>query len=80
MAQFEENFRAGRTETLCPLCLSHSDSQFLILQCPIIRKELMRNKEIEVESNDDIFHEKVSKNTITILKLATEMRTVKKKS
>ena len=80
MAQFEENFRAGRTETLCPLCLSHSDSQFLITKCPIIRKELMRTKEIEVESIEDIFHEKVSKNTITLLKVATEMRSIKKRS
>ena len=79
MAQFEENFRAGRTETVCPLCLSHSDSQFLILSCPIIRKELLKNKEVEVQSIEDIFYEKVSRNTINILKLATAMRSIKKK-
>ena len=39
----------------------------------------MKNNEIEIESIDDIFHEKVSRNTIDILKLATAMRTVKKK-
>ena len=79
MAQFEENFRAGRTETVCPLCLSHSDSQFLILKCPIIRKEILKSKEVEVQSIEDIFYEKVSKNTVNILKLATAMRSMKKK-
>ena len=40
MERFVENFRAGSSPVLCPLCKLHFDSQELSLQCPEIKKEL----------------------------------------
>ena len=37
MASFGCNFRAGRKEVLCPLCLTHQDEEDLSFQCPVIK-------------------------------------------
>ena len=75
MAEFEDNFRAGKLSSLCPLCSGHSDSQFMILQCPIIGTELKKVKGINLtESIDDVFTSDVSRNTVNILKVAKSVR------
>ena len=40
MELFGENFRGGMDSTLCPICRTHIDSQFLSLQCPLIKANL----------------------------------------
>ena len=78
MAKFEDNFKAGRLTTLCPLCSAHSDSQFMILQCPIIYAELQKNMGITlIESIEDIFTSNISRNTVNILKATKEIRSCK---
>ena len=41
MADYGENFRAGKSEVICPLCKSHKDSQALGFVCPIIKSEMI---------------------------------------
>ena len=56
MARFSENFKAGNIPSLCPLCSNHSDSQFMIMNCPLIKSELSKNPNIcQVEPIEDLF-------------------------
>ena len=75
MAQFGENYKAGRDEIVCPLCRSHKDSQSMMFECPIVKKELIdRNITNDLNLLDDVYHEDISRNTIDILKIVTELR------
>ena len=36
MAEYGENFRAGRAQVMCPFCNLHLDSQVLGYKCPVL--------------------------------------------
>ena len=40
MSPFGENFKSGKLATVCPMCLSHPDSQEESFNCPAIKKML----------------------------------------
>ena len=78
MAKYAENFRGGKSVTVCPLCSNHIDSQFLILECPTILHLIEENSNIEkVESLNDLFSDSISYNTLQILKMVSEVRAAK---
>ena len=65
MANFGEHFRAVRPSTLCPLCSSHLDCQFLALTCPIILQEVQKKMRIDESTTiENIFSENISQSTI----------------
>ena len=75
MLLFGENFRAGRDTVLCPLCLKHSDSQFEILNCTVIREDLEKQGvDISNVNLEDIYSENISDNSVKVLKTAMETR------
>ena len=41
MATFEDNFKAGQTVTVCPVCLKHVDSQEESFSCEKLRELLV---------------------------------------
>ena len=64
MADFGDNFKAGRTFTICPLCKLHFDSQLLCLQCPAIKKVLGVDANLNI---DDVYSDEVSVKSARIL-------------
>ena len=64
MADFGDNFKAGRTFTICPLCKLHFDSQLLCLQCPAIKKVLGVDANLNI---DDVYSDYVSVKSARIL-------------
>ena len=71
MERFGENFRAGNSPVICPLCKLHFDSQELSLQCPEIRKEL----EIKAGNYEEIYKDNIeSSNIVKTLVEITEIR------
>ena len=69
MSKFEENFKAGKIMTTCPVCSLHSDSQFNLFQCPIIREKVCGTTNV-----DDIYSHDVNVQTAKLLKQAMEVR------
>ena len=62
MAPFAENFRAGKFNSPCPLCLSHLDSQEESFNCVVLKKVLdIRGK------YSDIFKKQFSEELIKTL-------------
>ena len=62
MAPFVENFRAGKMNSPCPLCLSHLDSQEESFNCVVLKKVLV------LKGNySDIFTNKISEELIQTL-------------
>ena len=54
MSPFGENFRSGNLSTICPLCLSHVDSQEESMNCPTLRRELRINGDYKDLFSKDI--------------------------
>ena len=80
MLLFGENFRAGRDEVLCPLCKNHSDSQFNILNCSIIREDLDKQDiDLYNVNLEDIYSDNISITSVKVLKIAMETRITKLK-
>ena len=48
MADFGENFKAGRDKTECPLCGLHKDSQEESFECELIRMKLIQERNIQI--------------------------------
>ena len=70
MAKFEENYKNGRSNILCPLCQLHFDTQALAFQCPKVRAE------INVKRNyDEIFKSDISKELAKTLTEILKFRT-----
>ena len=69
MARFDENYRAGKEETQCPLCENHKDGQRESFHCPAITKAIKVEEDYE-----DIFKAKVSKKMIKTLTKISEIR------
>ena len=62
MANYGDNYRAGREVVICPLCNMHIDSQFLCQHCPIIKNQIDSRLQI-----DDLYTETISSETVRIL-------------
>ena len=76
MERFGENFRAGNSPVICPLCKLHFDSQELSLQCPEIRKEL----EIKAGNYEEIYKDNIeSSNIVKTLVEITKIRKMENK-
>ena len=75
MLNFGDNFRAGKDKIDCPLCSQHSDSQFELLNCPVIKKEFEKRGDSIPDVNlNELFTENIGENTVNALKTATEFR------
>ena len=74
-ADYGENFRAGREMVICPLCQIHLDSQFLCLECPVIKKEVKEAHQIE-----DIYSDQISLKTVEVLQRIEAIRRGKLRS
>ena len=57
MERFGENYRAGSTPAICPLCQLHFDNQELSLTCPEIRKEYKVKGDMKQIYKDEIEEE-----------------------
>ena len=75
MADFGENFRAGREKVLCPLCTLHLDSQDMGPACPIIRRD------INMSGNfSDLYNNYARKEIIEDMEKVIEYRARKKQN
>ena len=75
MVNVGENFRSGRDFTLCPLCGLHLDSQFLILQCPELKSELVKRFGSDhATSISEVFSKNIDKKLAETLKYAMDIR------
>ena len=78
MVNVGENFRSGKDFVMCPLCGLHLDSQFLLLQCPGLKDELVNYFGVGHQTSiNEVFSEDISKSTVKILKFAVEIRKAK---
>ena len=69
MAEYGENFRAGRAQVMCPLCNLHLDSQILGYKCPVVTTT------IRVEGNyNEIYEENTTRETIETLERISKFR------
>ena len=69
MAEYGENFRAGRDTILCPLCKLHPDSQEMGFRCPDIASN------VEVRGNiNDIYSDNTALETIETIERISEYR------
>ena len=69
MAEFGENFRAGKEHVVCPVCHDHFDNQDLSTQCPIIKNELDLTGNIK-----DIYKDKIGKEVVETASRVLEVR------
>ena len=69
MAEYGENYRAGRTHVMCPLCNLHFDNQEMSYQCEVIRAEVTVTGRLE-----NIFEENISVETAKMIMKITEVR------
>ena len=69
MEKFGENYQAGRSQVLCPLCHVHLDNQEMAFQCSEITKELTMKGNLE-----DIFSENIKLETVETLTKIVEIR------
>ena len=69
MANFGENYRAGQSFTMCPLCECHIDSQFLSTKCPVIVDKIGSNVNIE-----DLYSNEIRPETVKTLKKINSIR------
>ena len=78
MLNFSGNFKAGRETVVCPLCNLHSDSQSLMLECPIIREELKKQfGDIRNIQMNNFFKSNIDEYHVQVLKCAMEVRETK---
>ena len=70
MERFGENYRAGSTRAMCPLCHLHYDNQEMSLMCPEIRSEIKIDDEIK-----NIFEDTIEENIIHTITKIMEVRT-----
>ena len=69
MAWFEENFRGGTEQKICPLCKLHLDNQEMSMQCP----EIINKVEIKGKL-EDLFKDEIKPEIIeTITKIRKEI-------
>ena len=69
MAEYGENYRAGRTQVMCPLCKLHLDNQEMSYQCEAIKAEITVTGRLE-----NIFEENISVETAQMIMKITEVR------
>ena len=69
MAEYGENFRAGRHTVRCPFCDLHLDSQDLGAKCPIIQTKLRITGNIS-----DIYSRHISNGTIETIEKISDYR------
>ena len=69
MAEFGENFRAGREKVICSLCNLHLDSQDMSLICPLLRRDLRNKGNLE-----DVYNQHVNIQTIKMIEEIQEYR------
>ena len=43
MADFKDNYRGTNPHNICPLCMSHPDTQKAAFQCSVLRKSIAIN-------------------------------------
>ena len=78
MVNVGENFRSGRDFIVCPLCGLHLDSQFLLLQCPELKNELVNRFGNEHPTSiNEVFSNNIDKNLAKVLKYALDIRKAK---
>ena len=69
MAEYGENFRAGRAQVMCPFCNLHLDSQVLGYKCPVLTTL------IRIEGKyEEIYEENTTIETIETLERITTFR------
>ena len=66
MERFSDNFRGGKTDTICPLCLSHEDTQYESFNCKFILNEIKIEGQFDKIFEDIEYHPKL---TTTITKI-----------
>ena len=55
MASYSENYRSNNGHSLCPLCLTHLDSQVFSFSCPVMKGNVsMKGKKKSYIFNDKI--------------------------
>ena len=59
MAPFDNNFRGGREEVMCPICKAHPDDQTLLLKCPAIKNIIHNSIDMENINSDNILRDTV---------------------
>ena len=75
MAEYGENYRAGRTlwcDVMCPLCKLHLDNQEMSYKCEEIKAEVTVTGRL-----DNIFEENISFETAEMITKITEVRKIK---
>ena len=78
MANFGENFKGDKNQTICPLCKLHIDSQSLLLQCPEVKKELQVNfSNLTMTTIDEVYLDRISEDTAKLLNHAMTLRNQK---
>ena len=69
MAEFGENFRAGRHTVMCPFCDLHLDSQDLGAKCLIMKTHMKI-----IGNISDVYSEHISNGTIETIEKISEYR------
>ena len=69
MAEYRENYRAGRPHVMCPLCKLQLDNQEMSYQCEAIKAEVTVTGRLE-----NIFEENISVETAQMITKITEVR------
>ena len=69
MESFGENYQAGNTPDICPLCKLRYDNQELSLLCPEIKKEIIVRGDIK-----EIYKDNIEDNIIDTLTKIMEVR------
>ena len=72
MAEYGENYRAGRTHVMCPLCKLHLDNQEMSYQCEAIKAEVTVTGRL-----GNIFEENKGFETAEMITKITEVRKIK---
>ena len=72
MAPMGENFRGSQTETICPLCYVHLDSQAMALNCQEIKQNCQTTMKIEDIYSDNI-PLKIAQDLLTITKVRKKL-------
>ena len=69
MINVGNNYKAGRSSVICPLCSLHFDSQDDLLLCPAIRSKIKTT-----ENLNDIYESSISMKSVKLLKEVMNLR------
>ena len=69
MENFGLNYRAGRKDILCSLCLNHQDSEQLSFESSKIREKINIPRQFE-----DIFEDDINEETVHIIRKIMKIR------